>query len=300
MTNIKHLKAKYFSKEKSFIIYVALVAIFFLIYIFSGRISKSLMSFSINFRIHLIVSLLTIFMVLSRGIFSKMWVEYFDNRDDGVIKVIADYILVLQLAVILGWIIGILEFNNFNLDYELITNLFLLCLGLYLIRSVVINVIITYSKEILISLVILYLLGIIDLTKWTQLGIVLSFIKCALDYEKYYQFKKYIGSEVDENREPEVKEKLDLMNFELLVLTGLMYMFLSFTKDLNVTGNLYKKFNGEILLPDIMNRLFMGLDKFILLFIIYLIYLKFLKQYKEEFKKGLIKIIVKIIDCFIS
>lgn len=90
------------------------------------------------------------------------------------------------------------------------------------------------------------------------------------------------------------------MNFELLVLTGLMYMFLSFTKDLNVTGNLYKKFNGEILLPDIMNRLFMGLDKFILLFIIYLIYLKFLKQYKEEFKKGLIKIIVKIIDCFIS
>lgn len=191
-----------------------------------------------------------------------------------------------------------MELKNLRLDYEFITNLFLFFCVIYLFRSIVINIILTNSFGILVYLVIIYFLGIIDLSKWTLLSIILNIITFTLNYDEYNIFNKYIGLEIDEKKEVETKEKLTFMKFELLISSFIMYIFLLITDNLNVTGYLYKKINNEILLPNLINKLFMGLDKFIILFIIYMVYFVKFKKNKEKYKNKIIKKFVKIIDNF--
>lgn len=292
------LKSKITSKDKIIITYVFLIALFFMQYIFIEKIFYFLDCIPKNFRIYLIFILFIANLILSRVVFKKIRNKYCDKSKDGIFIVIADYILVMQLALIFGLFFGILELKNLRLDYEFITNLFLFFCVIYLFRSIVINIILTNSFGILVYLVIIYFLGIIDLSKWTLLSIILNIITFTLNYDEYNIFNKYIGLEIDEKKEVETKEKLTFMKFELLISSFIMYIFLLITDNLNVTGYLYKKINNEILLPNLINKLFMGLDKFIILFIIYMVYFVKFKKNKEKYKNKIIKKFVKIIDNF--
>lgn len=234
-----------------------------------------------------------------RYIFYKGWKKLSNPKEYKPINIIADYIMIAEIFVILYSFAILINKSYENFDLDIVITVFHIIYIIWIFVSIVKNMLNNNYLEVIQSVALFYLLGIISLGNWTMIVAIINIFTFLLDYDKYMIFKNYLESDEEDDKKEDVqkvKEKLTFMKLDSFFITLLIYVFILITDRIDISSRLYIYFNNLDSLPNVVVTLFKGLDKLIIGLIIFLIYKKFLYKNIRKYKEKFIKFIVDKID----
>lgn len=281
------------------IFYILLLYGFYLFYNSGSLVHVFLKSIGYVPRMILLFSGYIITSFLGRYIFHKGWKKLSNPEKYKPINIIADIILITETFVILYSIFVLIDKSNEIFDLDLILAIFTIICSIGIFASVVKNILNNNYFEVIQSVAIFYVLGLISLSKWTMIVVIINIFTFWLDYDKYEILRNYLKADKEDNIKEDkqkVKEKLTFMKLDSLFITLLIYVFVSITDRIDIISRLYIYFNNLDSLPHVILVLFKGLDKFIIGLIIFIIYKVFFKKNTKKHKEKFIKFVVDKID----
>lgn len=296
-----------FNKKKKFmdssivnwIFYVLMLYGFYLFYNSGSFVHSFLRRFEYVPRIVLLFGGYIITSLLGRYIFHGGWKKLSNPEKYKPINIIADFILIGEIFVILYSFATLINKSYEICDSDLIEAIFSIIYSVWIFISIIKNMLDNNYFEVIQSVALFYVLGVISLSKWTMIVIIINIFTFWLDYDKYLILKKHLNGDKEDNKkedEQKVKEKLTFMKLDSLFITLLIYVFVSITDRIDISSRLYIYFNNLDSLPHFILVLFKGLDKLIIGLIIFLIYKKFFQKNTKNNKEKFIKFIVDKID----